>query len=61
MAGVEAWLEQTPVAAAAFFAALWMATWYLSRWRAQRLEALAVLDYEDAGEPVVRTLGLNPQ
>jgi len=61
MAGVEAWLEQTPAAAAAFFAALWMATWYLSRWRAQRLEALAVLEYEDAGEPVVRTLGLNPQ
>ena len=61
MAGVEAWLEQTPAAAAAFFAALWTATWYLGRWRAQRLEAQAVLDYEDAGDPVVRTLGLNPQ
>jgi len=61
MAGVEAWLEQTPAAAAVFFGGIAAALWWLSRWRGQRLDARAALDYEDAGDPVVRTLGLTPQ
>jgi hypothetical protein len=61
MAGVEAWLEQTPAAAASFFGGIAAAIWCLAQWRTRTVNSQAGLDYEDAGDPVVRTLGLNPQ
>jgi hypothetical protein len=61
MAGLERWLERTPAAAAAFLGGVWLAIWCIAGWRSQRLDRRAALDYEDAGDPVVRTLGLNPQ
>jgi len=61
MANVEAWLQETPAAAAVFFGAMTAALWWLVRWRAQRQDSRAALDYEDVGDPVVRTLGLTPQ
>jgi hypothetical protein len=61
MAGLERWLERTPAAAATFLGGVWIAIWCIAGWRSQRLDRRAALDYEDAGDPVVRTLGLNPQ
>ena len=61
MAGLEAWLEQTAARAAVFFALTAAAIWCLARWRTQLLVSQSGLDFEDRGDPVVRTLGLNPQ
>jgi heme A synthase len=61
MAGFESWLAGTPSAAALFFAAAASACLLLNRWQARESDAEATLDYEDRGDPVVRTLDLTPQ
>ena len=61
MAGVEAWLTARPRAAVAFLGALALGWLIFARWRSRAAGSPAVLDYEDAGEPVIRTLGLNPE
>jgi hypothetical protein len=58
MAALEAWLAERPAWAAAFFGGLALA--WLCFTRLRRTGA-ATIDYEDPGEPVVRTLGLTPQ
>jgi hypothetical protein len=59
MASLEGWLEGKPLAAAAFFTAGWLGYAFLTRWRDSRLTAIVALDYEDEGDPVVRTLDLS--
>jgi hypothetical protein len=59
MSSLEAWLEGEPQAVAGFFAAAWMAYALLTRWRNRQLDTESMLDFEDAGDPVVRTLELS--
>ena len=59
MANLEAWLEGEPLAGAVFFAVAGLAYALLTRWRDRRLGAESVLDYEDDGDPTVRTLKLS--
>lgn len=58
MATVETWLIRSPAASLIFFAAAASAWLLLRRWRGKTLGAGAALDYEDPGDPVVRTLDL---
>lgn len=59
MAGLESWLEGRPVSAAAFFAIVGAVGTLLARWRDRQLNAESVLEYQDPGEPVVRTLEIS--
>jgi hypothetical protein len=59
MADLEAWLEGEPLAVAAFFAAAGLAYALLARWRNRQLGTESILDYEDDGDPAVRTLELS--
>ncbi|SPE31032.1 conserved membrane hypothetical protein [Candidatus Sulfopaludibacter sp. SbA3] len=59
MASLEEWLAVTPIAAAAFFAAAAIAYVLLDRWRERLLGGEPVLDFEDPGDPEVRTLELH--
>jgi hypothetical protein len=59
MASLEAWLEDKPPAMAAFFACAGIAYMLLTRWRNRRLDSESALDYEDPGDPAVRTLELS--
>ncbi len=61
MAGFEQWLGQSAAAQLIFLAAAGAGLFALARWRRRYLPAAAALDYEDAGDPIVRTLGLTPQ
>lgn len=61
LARFEAWLALTPAAAALFFVSAALACLLLSRWEFRNPGEAAVLDYEDRGDPVVRTLDLTPQ
>jgi len=60
MSALEAWLWSTPVAAIGFFLGVAVGLGGLARVRRQILHGEAALDYEDDGDPVVRTLGLQP-
>ena len=59
MSSLEGWLEGEPQAVAAFFAAAGMVYALLTRWRNRQLDAESGLDFEDAGDPAVRTLELS--
>jgi hypothetical protein len=61
MASLESRLVQVPIAAAAFFFAATCAALLLSRWQDRRTDAEGALEYQDDGDPAVRTLGLTPQ
>jgi hypothetical protein len=61
MAGAESWLAGNAAAAVLFFLGAAAAHLLLARWRARQLGSAPALDYEDAGDPVVRTLGLTPE
>lgn len=52
MASFEEWLGQWPIAATGFFAAAAVTWMGFGRWR----EAESSIEFEDAGEPAVRTL-----
>ncbi len=58
MAELESALLNRPVAAAAFFGAAALACRILGRWRDRQNLVLCRLEYEDAPDPIVRTLGL---
>jgi hypothetical protein len=65
MADLESWLGGLPAAAALFFAVAASACVLLNRWQRRSSERwyqefgrAATLDYDDPGDPVVRTLGL---
>jgi hypothetical protein len=58
MARFERWLTDETTAAVAFFGLTLVLRTALAIWR-RRLAAAAVLDYEDPGDPVVRTLDLH--
>jgi hypothetical protein len=61
MASLESRLVKVPIAAAAFFFAATCAALLLSRWQDRRTDAEGALEYQDDGDPAVRTLGLTPQ
>jgi hypothetical protein len=61
MASLESRLIQIPIAAAAFFLAAICAALLLSSWQERRTDAESALEYQDDGDPAVRTLGLTPQ
>ncbi len=61
MAGFEEWLGRSPAFAALFFAVAFCALGALAWGRNRRIAATAALDFQDAAEPVVRTLGLSPE
>ena len=61
MASFEAWLSTAPVAAFLFFVCAASAGLLLARWHGQMLGGAMALDYEDPGEPVIRTLDLSLQ
>jgi hypothetical protein len=61
MASLELRLIQLPIAAAAFFFAAACAALLLSRWQDRRTDAGTALEFQDDGDPAVRTLGLTPQ
>jgi hypothetical protein len=59
MAGLEQWLGEWPPAALAFFVLVVGARLLLAYYNRRQMRQTPMLDYEDAGDPVVRTLGLN--
>jgi len=59
MATLEARLERYPLAAAAFVAVAACTAMLIARLDRQRQRADELLDYEDAGDPLIRTLGIN--
>ena len=61
MASLQAWLYATPLAAAFFFIAIAAGLVALGRARESLLGGQTVLDYEEEGDPAVRTLGLTEQ
>ncbi|HEY2014284.1 MAG TPA: hypothetical protein VGH38_12330, partial [Bryobacteraceae bacterium] len=61
MARLETWLAGGPAAALLFFVVTAAASVALSRWGRRHSDDVPTLDYEDPGDPVVRTLGLSPQ
>jgi hypothetical protein len=61
MAELEAWLGRTPAAAVLFFVGAAVGLVALGRWRDRMLGERAALDYDDPGDPAVRTLGLAAQ
>jgi hypothetical protein len=58
MAKLEAWLATEPAAAAAFFLAAGLAGVALAWWRERCGSGSNALDYDDPGDPAVRTLEL---
>jgi hypothetical protein len=59
LAGLEAWLSTTPAAAGIFFIVAAGAWWLLDlRDRYMMAEEAAEVEYEDTGDPAVRTLGV---
>ncbi|MBZ5620518.1 MAG: hypothetical protein LAQ69_17600 [Acidobacteriia bacterium] len=61
MADLETWLAATPVPAVLFFGCAALACVALNGWRHRWFAGeagAAILDYEDPGDPVVRTLGI---
>ncbi len=61
MAGLESWLAGRPPAAVAFLCAGLLGWLLFARWRERSTAGPATLDYEDPGDPVVRTLGLTSE
>jgi hypothetical protein len=61
MAGLERWLAGNPAVAAAFFCAVFVGWPLFERWRERAAGSHAAIDYEDAGDPVIRTLGLTSE
>jgi hypothetical protein len=59
MAELEGWMEGEPVAIVAFFTVAVLAYGALTRWSTRQADAVAALDYEDDGDPAVRTLELS--
>jgi hypothetical protein len=59
MAAVEVWMMASPAAAIIFFALAAAVLLTLRQRRASITAASTPLDYEDPGDPVVRTLGLS--
>jgi len=53
------WLAGRPVWAAAFFAAAGVVCLVVAWWRNRLLDTESLLEYQDAGDPVVRTLELS--
>jgi hypothetical protein len=59
MAGLEVWLEGRPLAAASFLVTA-VAVWtLLALWRGRLVDDESMLEYQDPGDPVVRTLELS--
>src|SRR5262249_24381998 len=58
MARLETWLAGAPGIAALFLVAVASSCACLSRWETAPAASLAKLDFEDPGDPVVRTLDL---
>jgi hypothetical protein len=58
MAALQLWLVDVPVAAVASIALILAATIALSKARGNELKIEGTLEYEDAGDPEVRSLGL---
>ena len=58
MSGVEFWLSGRPAPAIAFLALMGVCLTASARWRAHRVNRTALLEYEDASDPAVRTLDL---
>lgn len=61
MAALERWLGERPVYAALFFVAAAAALGALTLLRRRQFGPAATLEFEDAAEPAVRTLGLSPE
>jgi hypothetical protein len=61
MASFEAWLSTAPLAAFLFFGCAASAGLLLAHWHGRMLGGATALDYEDPGEPVIRTLDLSLQ
>ena len=61
MAALEQWLGHSPAYAALFFAAAAIALAGFQFARRRRPGRGASLEFEDAGEPTIRTLGLSPE
>jgi len=59
MASLELQLERRPVAAICFLAAATAVAALLALWRGRQLQAESRLEYQDLGDPVVRTLELS--
>jgi hypothetical protein len=60
-AGVEAWLAGSALRAAGYLCAAALGWLAFKRWRERSTGGPAALDYEDPGDPVIRTLGLSPE
>ncbi len=58
MAGLESWLEHRPAAAVTFLAVVLSLRMLLQHLSARAVRRSPALDYDGAGDPVVRTLGL---
>jgi hypothetical protein len=61
MAAFEEWLSASPLYSALFFATAFTALALLAFVRDRQIAGIAALDYEDAPDPVIRTLGLSPE
>jgi hypothetical protein len=61
MAAFERWLGNWPALAVLFFAAAFAGLAGLAWYRDRRIAAAPALDFQDAGDPVIRTLGLSPE
>jgi hypothetical protein len=59
MVSLELWLAGRPVWAAAFFASAGVVSAMIAWWRDCHLDSESLLEYQDAGDPVVRTLELS--
>jgi hypothetical protein len=61
MAAFERWLGNWPALAVLFFAAAFAGLAGLAWYRDRRIALTDALDFQDAGDPVIRTLGLSPE
>jgi hypothetical protein len=61
MAAFERWLGDWPLLAALFFVAAFAGLAALAWYRNRRIAAIQTLDFQDAGDPLIRTLGLSPE
>jgi len=61
MAAFEQRLSAYPLYTALFFLTAFAALALLSHIRNLQIAGIRALDFEDAGDPVVRTLGLSPE
>ena len=59
MADLEVWLESRPIGAAVFFVTAAASFVLLAWWRDRHVNAASLLEYQDPGDPVVRTLELS--